>query len=89
MDNDNTLDSLIALKKAYQDTFNTPAGKIVLEDLSGMGYSQTTTMPKDSNSHRLAYNEGKRVMYVRVMNMMNLDLVRIKQALEAQQKEAE
>jgi len=76
------LEKLTALKKAYLTVFNSESGKKVLADLELRSYFHTTTF--NDNPQRLAFNEGKRAMFLNIKSMMLLDIELIKKLQEAE-----
>lgn len=70
-------------KQLYQNVFESPDGKRVLEDLSRHAFIRKTTFSE--NPQRTAFNEGQRSMVLHIQSMMAVDLERTKKLLEKQQ----
>lgn len=62
------------LKKAYEDTFSSTAGKVVLQDLmKATGYQQINMVLNDDGAVNEAgsfYNEGRRALYLYIRNFV-------------------
>jgi hypothetical protein len=63
-------DRLRNKKRAYQLTFGTPAGKTVLEDLAPFCFATKSTFDADPRVH--AAWEGRREVFLRIMQMLNV-----------------
>ena len=73
------------LIKDYRETFNTAAGKRVVEDLELRGYYRTTTI--SNQEHIMIYREGARSMVAYIKTMVETDLKRLREIMEEMQKE--
>ena len=56
----------------YKETFATPSGEKVLEDLSRQLYLTSSTFV-DNNPYGSAFNEGKRWVILHITKMLSLD----------------
>lgn len=65
-----TLDFLRGRKRAYQLTFNTIAGQTVLADLSKFCRADRSCFDDDARRHAVA--EGRREVWLRIQQHMNL-----------------
>ena len=73
-------EALRALKAAYVDTFSTPAGKKVMEDLEKRCFFHTTSyVLRDPET--TIFNEGTRANVLYMKTMMDMDIDRIKALL--------
>ena len=61
------------LKSDYQKTFKTASGKHVLMDLYTHLGGKHSSWPQSGDSHELAFNEGKRWAWLRVMSQLRTD----------------
>ena len=68
-----SLKQRLSLHQHYQTIFESPQGKAVLHDLlAACGMFRTS---QDSNPHTTAFNEGKRVIALHILDRMRLDKV--------------
>ena len=83
-----------AVRQAYQDVFNTPAGELVLHDiLAAGGILSTSLVPHDPYATHA--NEGKRALALHIVSRlrwteaeaMQLALARTSQQLAEQQED--
>jgi hypothetical protein len=74
------IDKQIAKPREYRRIFKTEAGKNVLNDLIDTHFVMRPTIDKDS--HTTAYNEGQRMVILRILTMLNTDPEAIKQRIE-------
>lgn len=58
-----------SLNEAYQDTFESAAGKAVLDDLEKKAFFTRTTF--DPNPQQTAFNEGLRALVLHIHHYMN------------------
>ena len=65
------------LQRAYQVTFGGPGDKMVLSDLAAFCFGRKTTFDPDPRKH--AFNEGKREVLLRILELTNLSLEEIYQ----------
>lgn len=70
-------------KQIYQNVFESPDGKNVLEDLARHAFGSKTTF--NENSNRMAYNEGQRSIILHIQNMMRIDIEKTREMLKKQQ----
>ena len=63
-------DDMIRLKNAYRDVANSPQGQVVLRDLAKVCHAASTTFDENPNVH--ARNEGKRLVWLRIQNMLHM-----------------
>jgi hypothetical protein len=61
---------LSSRRDAYRTTFRGPLSDIVLKDLAGFCFANTTTFIADDRAHALA--EGRRQVFLRITNHLNL-----------------
>jgi hypothetical protein len=64
------LDFLRQRKRAYQLTFGSPAGQVVLEDLAKFCRANETCFHADPRLHAVA--EGRREVWLRIQQHLNL-----------------
>lgn len=64
------IDDLVRLKRSYREVFSSPAGKRVLRDLAKACHAATTTF--DENPNEQSRKEGKRQIFLRIQNMINV-----------------
>lgn len=57
---------------AYKETFNTPAGNVVLSDLAFECYATRSTFAGD-HVQTTAYREGMRAVFLMIMELVELD----------------
>ena len=74
-------------KQLYQNVFESPDGKKVLEDLSRTTFMNKTTF--NDNELRMAFNEGQRSVILHIHSMMKIDIERTAELLNKQQQGAE
>lgn len=68
-----SLKQRLSLHQHYHSVFESPQGKAVLHDLlAACGMFRTS---QDSNPHTTAFNEGKRVIALHILDRMRLDKV--------------
>lgn len=60
----------VRLKRAYRALKNSPEGEVVLRDLAKVCHAVTTTF--DEDPHEAARREGKRQVWLRIQNMINV-----------------
>lgn len=77
-------------KLLYQRVFDTDDGKRVLVELmeGNFVFSQTTAVDADgrTDSHRTAFNEGRRAVALRILQILDTPLENFRQMYEAQQR---
>ena len=76
-------DNLFKRVEAYQKTFNTALGQEVykdLLDLSGLEYAAT-----DLSHAQLAYNEGRKSLFLEIKSMMDADISAMKKEVNSDQ----
>ena len=61
---------IIRLKNYYREFFKSRAGKAVLRDLAKVCHATTTTYNEDPREHAVA--EGRRQIWLRIQNMINI-----------------
>lgn len=59
--------------KAYQRLFNTHDGLIVLKDLQSKSFFLEAVTTKDGKDISI-FNDGKRALYIDILNMANCDV---------------
>jgi len=69
-------------KQLYQDVFESPNGKKVLEDLSRHAFINKTTL--NENSNRMAFSEGMRSLVLHIQNMMKIDIEKTTELIKKQ-----
>jgi hypothetical protein len=67
-------------RNAYRDVFSDDAGRRVLRDLGRICDPTRSNFDPDPRQH--AYNEGKRAIWLRIQNMLNLSEEQIYQTLK-------
>ena len=60
----------LRLKQAYRALTKSPEGQIVLRDLAKTCHAASTTFHDDPRMH--ARNEGKRLVWLRIQNMIHM-----------------
>lgn len=76
-------DNLLKTVEAYQKTFNTELGQEVyksLLDLSGIEYADV-----DLSHAHLAYNAGRKSLFLEIKSMMDADLSEMKKEVNSDQ----
>ena len=73
------------LKQLYQNVFESPDGKKILDDLSRKCFINRTTL--NESQIQMAFNEGQRSIVLHIQTMMRLDIDKIKEHLDKQEKE--
>lgn len=74
MDNREKLIELITKKHVYyKETFSTPNGKLVLDDLENDCYLNRSTISDGSNvdPYQIAFREGQRSVILKIKNLMS------------------
>lgn len=66
-------------QQLYKLVFDTPEGKKVLEDLAKRCFAKNTTFSE--NNGQMAFNEGRRSIYVFILSMVEKDLTEILEEL--------
>ncbi len=74
------INKITSLKKAFLSTFNSESGKVVLEHLEKTCYVNRTTYSPEPN--KLALNEGMRYVIVTIKNMMRFDVKKLYRLIE-------
>lgn len=74
-------------KQLYQNVFESPDGKKVLEEISRYAFVHKTTY--NDNPHRMAFNEGQRSILLHIQSMMKIDIDRTSELIKKQQKESD
>lgn len=77
-------DQVEQLARDYKATFNTEAGKRVLEDLELRNFMKTTTF--DGNPNIMIYREGQRSVLLHINTMRTADIKRLRELQEAMEK---
>lgn len=72
------------LIKDYRETFNTAAGKRVIEDLELRGYYRTTTIA--GQEHIMIYREGARSMVAHIKTMVEYDIKELREYFKEMEK---
>jgi len=70
------------MRSDYRKTFDTPQGKHVLMDLYEKLHGKQSTFPEDGNSHRLAFNEGKRMAWLMIMENLREEDIDVRRLYE-------
>lgn len=70
-------------KQLYQNVFESPDGKKVLEDLSRQAFGKKTTF--NENANKMAFNEGQRSIVLHINSIMTIDLKRTEDLIKKQQ----
>ena len=81
----NDIQKIKELKQLYQNVFESVDGKKVLEHLENKLFIKRSTL--NSDSLRMAFNEGQRSVVLHIRNMMNIDIEATEKLIEQQQKE--
>ena len=64
---------LLELHQAYLNVFKTESGKKILKDLERSCFVNSSSMSDSNDPYRLAFNEGKRSIYLRIKNLSDRD----------------
>lgn len=72
--------------KDYQRTFNSEHGQRVLYDMMNEHYFMRSSF--DPNPYEMAFREGQKNVILRVMTILKLDLVKIKEKIEGAEQHA-
>lgn len=67
------------LSDAYEIVFRSPQGKVVLRDL--MKRCRFWRTSYEPNSDQTAFNEGKRTIFLRIINMANVEVAKLKEVV--------
>lgn len=70
------------LKADYRKAFGTSSGKHVLMDLYTHSGGKNTSWPQSGNAFELAFNEGKRWIWLRIMELMREEDMEMRKMLE-------
>ena len=62
-------------QQLYKLVFDTPEGKKVLSDLAKRCFVKNTTY--NDNAIQMSFNEGRRIVYVYIQDMVEKDLTQI------------
>ena len=73
------------LQRDYIHIFESDEGKRVLEDLKKRCFVNQTTFVNDS--HATAFHEGHRSVVLHILTMLSLDIAKLKEQQEAQEKQ--
>lgn len=60
----------LRVKKSYKETFEGKAGELVLKDLARVCAPSKSAFDENDRVH--AFNEGKRVVWLRIQKMLNM-----------------
>jgi hypothetical protein len=69
------------LARRYRRVFNSEDGKIILADLEKRCFGKHPSF--DENPIRMAFNEGRRSVYLSIQTMLELDLKKLKEQEDA------
>lgn len=58
------------IRASFRKVFETPAGQDVIAYLYERCHGNQSTFPQSGNSHELAFNEGKRMAYLMIMDQL-------------------
>ena len=72
-------------RNSYRDVFTDDAGQRVLRDLAKVCEPTKSNFHTDPRQH--AFNEGKRAIWLRIQNMLNLSEEHIYQAIKENDSE--
>lgn len=75
------------VRRAYQDIFGSPKGKIVLFDL--MREHDLLSTPRSLDHATLAYSEGEKAVIKRIMVYLNTDVQNLEERIREYVKEME
>lgn len=67
----NNIERIKKQKIAFNEVFSTPSGALVLKQLQDLCCYDKTTFDANS-SHTTAFNEGKRFVFLTILNLVNL-----------------
>ncbi len=70
---------IAANQQLYRRVFDTEDGRAVLKDLEKRCFIKSTTY--DDNHGRMSFNEGRRSIYVHIINLLEKDLKEILEEL--------
>ena len=70
------------LKSDYRKTFGTRSGEHVLMDLYSHLQGKKSSWPASGNAHELAFNEGKRWVWLRIMEQLRIEDIAAREMLE-------
>lgn len=73
------------IQKIYRRLFNSEDGKFVLRDLRNRCYVDVTAFDRDPYVH--AFNEGVRSFYLTIVNLVEMDLAKLRGDTDASQEE--
>lgn len=76
----------IAKAADYKNVFSSAQGKRVLEDMCRQHFMFSTTFMKDS--HETARREGERLVMLRVLSFLKIDLAKLEKLIEEEQRNA-
>lgn len=82
---ENSLLALKQLRQDYIDTFSDNSGKAVLEDLQRRCFIKTSTIADEAI--RMAFNEGRRTVFMHIESMINLDMNKVEEQLKKQKEQ--
>ena len=70
------------LKSDYRKCFSTPSGRHVLMDMYSHLGGKHTSYPASGNPFEMAFNEGKRWAWLRIMSQLNEGDIEIRRMLD-------
>lgn len=77
-------DEIVQLQKEYHATFNSKAGKVVLDDLERRNWIRTPTIA--DLLHVMAFREGQRSVLLYIRTMMDMDPNEIREMIKEIEK---
>lgn len=70
------------LKSDYRKTFGDASGKHVLMDMYAHTGGRSTSWPQSGNPFELAFNEGKRWVWLRIMEQLRVEDTDVRKMFE-------
>jgi hypothetical protein len=78
-----------ALNIAYKTTFKSSDGEMVLHDMMKNHFMLSPTAPSQMNMHEMAYNEGQRSVILRILNVLDVDLEKLREFIKKQKDQGD
>lgn len=72
--------------QSYQNVFNTKDGEIVLKDLAKVSGFMASSF--DVSPHVMAYNEGARQIFLRIITTLGIDTVKMIEMVKKEEEES-
>lgn len=67
----------------YQRVFGSEQGKRVLADLMDKHFVMTPTAPSKIDPYEMSFNEGQRMVVLRILATLQIDPIQMKEKMEA------